>query len=203
MRRFLAFHLALVLAACAGSDQVLPPHTLPSVQLENPSVVSEGTQPASPPVINATGLVWPKPPLKLQQKLSLEFDGQTRQVMAFLSLSGDVIEMQLFDPLGLPIGSLKWVNGQVEPNSAEILPAPISDRHILDDIVLAFWPQEILPTLMRYDLELAVDSHVRKVSEGLQPLVIVTYSKPSDVTQLTINDQQHGYTLKISSVELS
>ncbi|MFY2826553.1 DUF3261 domain-containing protein [Ruegeria sp. MALMAid1280] len=154
-------------------------------------------------MITPNKLVWPKPPLKLQQKLTLEVDGRTRQATAFLSLSGEVIEMQLFDPLGLPMGSLKWVNGQAAPNSAKFLPAQISDRHILDDIVLAFWPSDALLPLMRRDLDLKVDSHDRMVSEGLQPLVTVTYSEPPDSTELTINDQQHGYTLKISSVELS
>ncbi|KIC39797.1 hypothetical protein RA27_17190 [Ruegeria sp. ANG-R] len=203
MRRFLAGLVALVLAACGGPETEVQQGAPVSVLPDEPQVASKQPQPESTQVITVNQLVWPKPPLKLQQKLTLEVDGQTRQAMAFLSLSGEVVEIQLFDPLGLPIGSLKWVNGQAEPNGAKFLPAQISDRHILDDIVLAFWPTEALGPLMRRDLDLKVTSHDRKVSEGLQPLVTVTYSKPSDSTELTIKDQQHGYTLRISSVELS
>ncbi len=200
MRSALAGLSALALAACAGTGDGPQPDLRAAEPPVPPAAVSTT---ASSSVITATALVWPKTPAKFQQSLMLEVGGKTRQAVAFLSLAGDVIEMQIFDPLGLPLGSVKWVNGGVDPDSAQRLPEPLTDRHILDDIVLAFWPVETLPTVLNPDLTLTSDNNSRSVRRGLQPLVTVTYSEPADPSELTITDHQHGYTLRILSTELS
>jgi len=132
-----------------------------------------------------TRLVLPRPELgrsvEAVQQVTARRDGSVYVFEVRLQATPDRVQLAGIDPAGRRAMTIDWSGGHLAVERAAWLPDGVRPENVLADLVLAFWPEEVLRQALRdTGASLTADIAGRAVWRNGRELVTVRYGNRAD-----------------------
>ncbi len=165
---------------------------------------------SAPPALDQTRLQpqWQLSPasfgrtLALQQRLRVVHGERQQSATALLQIDDESLR------LALVVGprrmlSLNWDGQTLIESRDPALPPGLQGAHFVDDILLAYWPTDILQAHLPAGWHLRENAGVRELQRANGERVVVRYSEATRwLGHIVIEHPDAGYVLELASEEL-
>ena len=86
----------------------------------------------------------PSRPIEAMQLLKVRYGEKTFSLQVRLSLTEDELSLLALDSVGRRAFNLHWSETGIQSGRADWLPTTLKAENVLSDIIMAFWPEQIL-----------------------------------------------------------
>jgi hypothetical protein len=140
------------------------------------------------------------------QTIIAEFTGKRQMFEARISAAPGRFAMAAVDALGRRALTIEWTAAGVNATAAPWLPKGMRVRNLLADMMLIYWPEDAVRTLLwRSEARLDADRTQRRLSRGSDEVIRIEYApsaeRPWSGTTRFIN-RAWGYAITVHSAEV-
>lgn len=184
--RPVVFAVAL-LAACAAPAPRLPPVPIA------PHLAVALPRPADAPPVG-----------QVSQLITARYGARTISFEAYLLLRDGRMRLTCLDGLGRTAMTITWTEAGIEAHKEPWVPAELMPENILADIVLIYWPEAAVRSMLaRNGAQLVVGPDSRTVSQQGREVIRITYHRPPGGSswdgRAHYRNEGFGYALDIQS----
>jgi hypothetical protein len=179
----------IIVLGCGACSLIRPEATTPSPPVER-GVLSLPDRPGYPGELAAV------------QNIHAVRGDRTADLQAVVEVSPEHLVMVLALPFGSRLATIDWSAQGVSVQRTQSLPAgrAVQPKDVLADLVLAFWPEDVVRESLHKGLVLVVEPGRRQVRRGDEVLVEVRREDADPWNGQTVLDNRMiGYRLTIVS----
>ncbi|WP_445679396.1 DUF3261 domain-containing protein [Radicibacter daui] len=140
-----------------------------------------------------------------QQIVATAPDGSTNEFAARLAMKPGDVHIVMLDGLGRRAIDAHWTASSLEVNAADWLPRQVDPRRALADVLLVYWPQDVLKQALPQTAELLELEGGRAILDRQtgKPLVEINRPQPDQWQgAASLANLDLGYSLTIQSRKL-
>lgn len=188
MRYGLIFCLALALAGCSLQPQV-------------PVVYLSGLHKIELPLPRELGRT-----VSLEQRVTAEFRGDVNDMLVALDVAAEEVRMVALTPFGAKLFSVFYQPPLIETEVSPLLEKRVKPEYILADLMLAYWPTEVLRGYLNR-AGLSIDdngSNLRVISLSDTAVIRVEYGDGDDRLKsgVVYHNIKRDYRLTMQTLEI-
>ncbi|MEO1018044.1 MAG: DUF3261 domain-containing protein [Pseudomonadota bacterium] len=136
------------------------------------------------------------------QQLEAAYSQRRVRLQALVEASSDRVAVALNMPLGPRVATIEWTAKAIEMRR-DIEPADgasVEPSSILQDMVLVYWPEELVRRSLDAGYLLTIDDHGRTVTESGRTIAVIRYDDDDPWNGRTwLRNEDLGYELSIIS----
>lgn len=144
--------------------------------------------------------------VQLNQRMTLNMDGQQHHMMVVASFTPDQTRMTSFTLTGQRLFDVVQENGQVSSWQSEQVDRDIPARWLLTQLQLAYWPQASLQEAYQAPWSFRQDGNKRTLNLEGELLVMVSYAAdfraPEAGSEVTINHHRMELVMTIETLKV-
>jgi len=140
---------------------------------------------------------WRQDPLLAKHNVTIQFQDRVIQLQSILNLQPGSLKMVMVDFTGTRAVEIDWTEQSLKASKAPQIPDTITAEQILNRIVFAFWPEDIVQQNIRDPYIFSASSEKRSIKTKDSLISTAKYLNQDKWNGQTIIEQYNPY-LKIS-----
>lgn len=141
--------------------------------------------------------------IRIQQKVTGQYQSNSYQMLCVLELQADQLSMAGLSVQGIKLFTVQYKDAELTQSVTPLIPGKLRPRQIVADIQLALWPIEILQRELTGDWQILDAAGSRRLLYKNELIADVGYSGNDPLSsEFSLIHHKYGYSLKVETLEV-